>query len=62
MNNTNFYNDNTLLQNSHTYILYNNTTYNNINYNINDNVTYLSQRSLYIATVSLLLVFLCSFF
>ena len=42
------YNDYTLLQNSYVYILYN-TTYNNIN----NNVTYLNQRSLCIVTMSL---------
>ena len=45
------YNDNTLLQNSCIYISYNNTTYNSIN----NNVIYLSQRSLGIVTVSLFL-------
>ena len=43
------YNDNVLLLNMHTYTLYNNTEYNN-----NNNVTYLWQRSLCIITVSLL--------
>ena len=43
------YKDNTLLQNACVYILYNNTDYDNIN----NNVTYLIQRSLCIVTLSL---------
>ena len=43
-------NDNTLLHNSHTYILYNNTDYNNIN---NNNDTYLKSKIPYVLLLCL---------